>query len=128
MWIRDGIQRRAQASSGSNNLPRVSFHTLLRPPPIAALASAKSIQEFFRTCLASNTAVPILAPPALLRYQERLHLRSPVVFEHQNTGPLPQYFADEFGWEEMVREVARDEERKEQLLRPCRETARKIAP
>ncbi|HWC18508.1 MAG TPA: hypothetical protein VG498_15910, partial [Terriglobales bacterium] len=26
--------------------------------------------------------------------------------ENQNNGPLPQYFADEFGWEDMVRKVA----------------------
>jgi hypothetical protein len=27
--------------------------------------------------------------------------------ENQRTGPLPQYFADEFGWEEMTRAVAK---------------------
>src|SRR5206468_1346367 len=27
--------------------------------------------------------------------------------ENQSTGPLPQYFADEFGWEEMARKTAR---------------------
>ena len=32
---------------------------------------------------------------------------APPKTENQNTGRLPQYFADEFGWEEMVREVAR---------------------
>lgn len=51
--------------------------------------------------------VPILSPENLVRYENRLGLDPPVVFEHQNNGPLPQYFADEFGWEEMVREVAR---------------------
>jgi hypothetical protein len=51
--------------------------------------------------------VPILSPETLIRYENRLGLGPPVVFEHQNNGPLPQYFADEFGWEEMVREVAR---------------------
>jgi Dolichyl-phosphate-mannose-protein mannosyltransferase len=51
--------------------------------------------------------VPILSPETLLRYEKRFGLEAPVVFEHQNNGPLPQYFADEFGWEDMVREVAR---------------------
>jgi hypothetical protein len=51
--------------------------------------------------------VPILSPENLVRYENRLGLDPPVVFEHQNNGPLPQYFADEFGWEDMVREVAR---------------------
>ncbi|HZS49354.1 MAG TPA: glycosyltransferase family 39 protein [Bryobacterales bacterium] len=51
-------------------------------------------------------AVPILPPEALVRYEQRLGIKPPE-FEHQKTGLLPQYFADEFGWEEMVREVAR---------------------
>jgi hypothetical protein len=51
--------------------------------------------------------VPLLSPENLVRYENRLGPDSPVVSEHQNNGPLPQYFADEFGWEEMVREVAR---------------------
>lgn len=50
--------------------------------------------------------VPILRPETLLAYEHRFRLSPPVVFEHQNTGPLPQYFADEFGWENMVRQVA----------------------
>jgi len=51
-------------------------------------------------------AVPILRPEALIRYQQRLGFEL-VTYEHQNNGPLPQYFADEFGWEDMVQEVAR---------------------
>jgi hypothetical protein len=51
--------------------------------------------------------VPILPPGTLIRYEERFGLAPPVVFERHDNGPLPQYFADEFGWEDMVREVAR---------------------
>jgi hypothetical protein len=51
-------------------------------------------------------SVPILSPEGFLRYQKALRLEPPKA-ENQNNGPLPQYFADEFGWEEMVREVAR---------------------
>ncbi|HML16009.1 MAG TPA: glycosyltransferase family 39 protein [Bryobacteraceae bacterium] len=49
---------------------------------------------------------PLLSPEAYLRYQKAIGLAPPEA-EHQPTGPLPQYFADEFGWEQMVREVAR---------------------
>lgn len=52
------------------------------------------------------TAMPILSPEAYIRYQKAIGLEPPKA-ENQNTGPLPQYFADEFGWEDMVREVAR---------------------
>jgi Dolichyl-phosphate-mannose-protein mannosyltransferase len=51
-------------------------------------------------------SAPILSPPAYVEYQRMLGLEPPRA-EHQRTGPLPQYFSDEFGWEEMTREVAK---------------------
>ncbi|MBZ5523155.1 MAG: glycosyltransferase family 39 protein [Acidobacteriia bacterium] len=51
-------------------------------------------------------SVPLLSPEGYIRYQNALGLEPPKS-ENQNNGPLPQYFADEFGWEDMVREVAR---------------------
>jgi hypothetical protein len=50
--------------------------------------------------------MPILSPEHFLRYQRWTGLKV-IEAEHSRSGPLPQYFADEFGWEEMVREVAR---------------------
>ena len=50
-------------------------------------------------------SVPILSPETYLRYQQALGFE-PSKTEHQDTGPLPQYFADEFGWEDMTRAVA----------------------
>jgi len=52
------------------------------------------------------TVSPILPPEKAIAYQKAIGLEPPKS-ENQNTGPLPQYFADEFGWEEMTREVAR---------------------
>ncbi|HEX6732675.1 MAG TPA: glycosyltransferase family 39 protein [Pyrinomonadaceae bacterium] len=49
---------------------------------------------------------PILPVETFIRYQKALGIEPPKA-EHQDTGPLPQYFADEFGWEDMTREVAR---------------------
>ncbi len=49
--------------------------------------------------------LPILSPETYIRYQTTLGLEPPKA-ENQNTGPLPQHFADEFGWEEMTRAVA----------------------
>ena len=57
-------------------------------------------------CLLAPTVAPILHPEAYIRYQKAIGLEPPRA-ENQSTGPLPQYFADEFGWEEMTREVAR---------------------
>ena len=49
---------------------------------------------------------PILPPGKFIAYQKKLGIEPPKI-ENQNNGPLPQYFADEFGWQEMVEQVAR---------------------
>jgi 4-amino-4-deoxy-L-arabinose transferase-like glycosyltransferase len=51
-------------------------------------------------------AIPVLPPETYIRYTEALHLQQPRVETHK-LGPLPQIFADQFGWEEMVATVAR---------------------
>jgi hypothetical protein len=51
-------------------------------------------------------ASPILPVEAYIRYQ-RLTGIVPMKAENEPVGPLPQYLADEFGWEDMTREVAR---------------------
>lgn len=51
-------------------------------------------------------AIPVLPPDTYIRYTERLHLAPPHI-ETFKLGPLPQLFADMFGWEEMTTEVAR---------------------
>jgi len=49
---------------------------------------------------------PILPVETYIRYQKVLGLEPPKS-ENQRNGALPQYFADEFGWEEMTRAVAK---------------------
>ena len=51
------------------------------------------------------TALPILPVETYIRYQQAIGL-VPVKAENQRTGPLPQYFADEFGWDEMAQKTA----------------------
>ncbi len=51
-------------------------------------------------------SLPILSPESYIRYQRALGFEPPKA-ENQNTGPLPQHFADEFGWEDMTSEVAK---------------------
>jgi hypothetical protein len=55
-------------------------------------------------CLFAPMAVPVLSAENYIRYQEALGFEPPKA-ENQPTGPLPQHFADEFGWEEMARKV-----------------------
>lgn len=51
-------------------------------------------------------AIPVLSPEAYIRYTGALHLAQPAIETHR-LGPLPQIFADQFGWEEMAATVAR---------------------
>ncbi|MFL6537896.1 MAG: glycosyltransferase, partial [Chthoniobacterales bacterium] len=52
------------------------------------------------------TCMPILAPEKLLTYMRTIHFEPPRT-ETSHTAALPQLFADQFGWEEMVRSVVR---------------------
>lgn len=56
------------------------------------------------TCLLAPLSVPVLPPETYIRYQTALGFEPPKA-ENQATGPLPQHFADEFGWEDMARKV-----------------------
>lgn len=51
-------------------------------------------------------ALPVLPPYTWVRYATALHLR-PSNTETAATGPLPQFYADRFGWKQMVAQVAR---------------------
>jgi 4-amino-4-deoxy-L-arabinose transferase-like glycosyltransferase len=51
-------------------------------------------------------AIPVLPPETYIRYTQALHLAPPAIETHR-LGPLPQIFADQFGWEEMAQTVAR---------------------
>ncbi|MGD1069312.1 MAG: glycosyltransferase family 39 protein [Bryobacteraceae bacterium] len=51
-------------------------------------------------------AIPVLPPEQYIRYTEALHLEQPRVETHR-LGPLPQIFADQFGWDEMAATVGR---------------------
>ncbi|HYL37709.1 MAG TPA: glycosyltransferase family 39 protein [Bryobacteraceae bacterium] len=51
-------------------------------------------------------AIPVLPVPTYVRYTKAMHLEQPKI-ENVQLGPLPQLFADQFGWEEMAATVAR---------------------
>ena len=50
-------------------------------------------------------AIPLLPPETYIRYAKALHFNQPAIETHR-LGPLPQFFADRFGWEEMAATVA----------------------
>lgn len=56
--------------------------------------------------LVAPTVVPLLSPEKLVAYMKMIHFEPPRT-ETAHNAALPQLFADQFGWEEMVRSVAR---------------------
>ncbi len=65
--------------------------------PVAMIASG---------CVLAPLVMPILSVPEFLAYHARWRGFTPVVFEGEPERPLPQYFADEFGWEAMTQKTA----------------------
>jgi hypothetical protein len=55
--------------------------------------------------LIAPTVIPLLPPETYIRYAAATHLEQPRIENHR-LGPLPQLFADQFGWEEMAAAVA----------------------
>lgn len=56
--------------------------------------------------LLAPIAMPMLPPEILVRYSQTLGLSQPKL-EHRQSSALPQFFADRFGWPEMVATVAK---------------------
>jgi len=52
-------------------------------------------------------AVPVLSPDTLLGYLKYLPMKPPVMEHGHERAPLPQWFADQFGWQEIVAETAK---------------------
>jgi 4-amino-4-deoxy-L-arabinose transferase-like glycosyltransferase len=50
-------------------------------------------------------AIPVLPPETYIRYTKAIGLQQPAIETHK-LGPLPQIFADQFGWDEMAASVA----------------------
>jgi Dolichyl-phosphate-mannose-protein mannosyltransferase len=55
--------------------------------------------------LLAPTLIPLLPPGTYIRYAASTHLQQPRI-ENYDLGPLPQLFADQFGWPEMAATVA----------------------
>ena len=55
--------------------------------------------------VAAPLSLPLLPPDELIRYQQTLGIRPPRDYVGE-AGRLQEFFADMFGWEEMVRQVA----------------------
>jgi hypothetical protein len=89
----------AAGSVGLEQLTTTSRQRWLRGAYIALTAAAGLVLAPF--------CIPMLPVQSFLAYQKAFGGFTPIRLERQRTGPLPQQFADEFGWEDMARETAR---------------------
>jgi hypothetical protein len=55
--------------------------------------------------LIAPLALPLLSPENYVAYTEKLHVR-PAKTEVNHNGPLPQFLGDQFGWPQLVEQVA----------------------
>jgi 4-amino-4-deoxy-L-arabinose transferase-like glycosyltransferase len=83
----------------------IAFESITRKRARWTRAAFVALLVLATAALAPMTA-PILPVESFARYQKLIGLEAPQI-EHHEMGPLPQWFADEFGWEDMAREVAR---------------------
>ena len=66
----------------------------LKPATVAALVAG--------TAPLLPLMIPILPLETYVHYQERLHLAPPATEKSHLRSPLPQYYSDDLGWEEMT--------------------------
>jgi 4-amino-4-deoxy-L-arabinose transferase-like glycosyltransferase len=83
----------------------VIFERAIDRPKLGWLKPVSIILIFVCGALVAPVAMPILPIDTFLRYQEKLPFKVPRS-EHSHMGAvLPQHFADQFGWHEIVSEV-----------------------
>jgi hypothetical protein len=56
--------------------------------------------------LLAPISVPVLSPEDFLAYAQRLPFKRPVMEHSHARAELPQWYADQFGWKEIVQETA----------------------
>jgi 4-amino-4-deoxy-L-arabinose transferase-like glycosyltransferase len=84
----------------------VAWESWLAAPRLRWLRVTYPALMFIAGAVLSPLTLPVLPPQQYIRYTQALHLQQPRLEMHK-LGPLPQIFADQFGWPEMAATVAR---------------------
>jgi hypothetical protein len=84
----------------------VLWERWLAGPRVQWIKPAYVVSIVLMAAVLAPTMVPLLPVDTYIRYSIATHLAPPRLETHK-LGPLPQLFADQFGWEEMVATVAR---------------------
>ena len=83
----------------------VLWERWLERPKLAWMKYAVPALMLVWGAVLSPMLLPILPVEAYIHYAKALHLEAPAI-EKWKLGPLPQIYASEFGWPEMVETVA----------------------
>jgi hypothetical protein len=99
VWIEAVIERRKIASAEAESVRAGPNRLLWLKPVIVVLLLASG-------AYVAPLVVPILSPDKFLAYLKYLPMKPPVMEHGHERAPLPQWYADQFGWEEIVAETA----------------------
>ncbi len=83
----------------------IVWESLLSRPRLAWMKIAWPALLVLTGALLAPITIPVLPPETFLAYSSALHIQQPRLETHK-LGPLPQIFADQFGWPEMAATVA----------------------
>jgi len=84
----------------------VAWEIWLARPGLHWVRSAYAAAMVLVSAVFLPFAIPVLPVQTYIHYSELMHFQPPRIETHK-LGPLPQLYADQFGWEEMVATVAR---------------------
>jgi 4-amino-4-deoxy-L-arabinose transferase-like glycosyltransferase len=84
----------------------VAWEAWLQAPRARWVQAAYAALLLAAGAILAPLAIPVLSPEHYIAYTRTMHLAQPAVETHR-LGPLPQLFADQFGWPEMAATVAR---------------------
>ena len=85
-----------------------TYYTLqkCRSPEFSRPYTENGVKKSGNFGLVAPTLLPVLPPETYIRYVAATHLQPPPI-ENARLGPLPQLFADQFGWEDMAAAVSK---------------------
>jgi 4-amino-4-deoxy-L-arabinose transferase-like glycosyltransferase len=84
----------------------VVIETAISRPRVAWLKPAIIVLLLAGGAYLAPIVVPVLSPENFLAYARRLPFKLPVMEHAHARAALPQWYADQFGWEEIVAETA----------------------
>jgi MFS family permease len=85
-----------------------AWQSLLNKPRTYWIFPAYATLLVVIAILIAPMSLPILTPAQWLAYTDRMHLRDKASHsENESDGPLPQFYADRFGWQELTDDVTR---------------------